>query len=217
LATNSGDSSCCSLQLGQRQRRQVHAAADGDLHRVRHHLVRVAEGQALLHQVVGQVGGGGVAAQRGALHRLGLDDDAAHHLGHDAQRVAQRVDGVEQRLLVFLVVLVVGQRLALHQGQQAHQVADHAAALAARQLGDVGVALLRHDRRAGAVAVGQVDEAEVLAHPQHQLFGQARDVHHADRGGANSSAKSRSLTASRLFWHTPSKPSVRATRSRSSG
>ena len=34
---------------------------------------------------------------------------------------------------------------------------------------------------------------------------------------ANSIAKSRSLTASRLFWHTPSKPSARATRSRSSG
>ena len=33
----------------------------------------------------------------------------------------------------------------------------------------------------------------------------------------NSIAKSRSLTASMLFWQTPSMPSVRATRSRSSG
>ena len=38
-----------------------------------------------------------------------------------------------------------------------------------------------------------------------------------DANEANSSAKSRSLTASRLFSHTPSKPSVRATASRSSG
>jgi hypothetical protein len=49
-------------------------------------------------------------------------------------------------------------------------------------LGHVRVPLLRHDRRARAVAVRQVDEAEVLAHPQHDLLGQARDVHHADRG-----------------------------------
>ncbi len=34
---------------------------------------------------------------------------------------------------------------------------------------------------------------------------------------ANSSAKSRSLTASSEFWHTSSKPSAFATRSRSSG
>jgi hypothetical protein len=40
-------------------------------------------------------------------------------------------------------------------------VAVDAAGLAARELGDVRVALLRHDRRAGAVAVGEVDEAEV--------------------------------------------------------
>jgi hypothetical protein len=49
---------------------------------------------------------------------LGLTRDAGHHVGEDAQRVGERVDGVEQRFLVFLVVLVVGQRLALHQRQQ---------------------------------------------------------------------------------------------------
>ena len=38
-----------------------------------------------------------------------------------------------------------------------------------------------------------------------------------DAKAANSIAKSRSLTASRLFSHTPSKPSSRATASRSSG
>src|SRR5574337_1593178 len=182
-----------ALERRQRQFRQVEPLLHRRLDRGRHHLVRVAEGQALLHQVVGEVGRGRVAAPRGALHGVGLDHDAArahagrgvgfavHHLGEDAQRVAQRVDGVEQRLLVLLVVLVVGQRLALHQRQQRHQVADHAPGLAAREFGDAGVALLRHDRAAGAVAVGEVDEAEGLAHPQHQFLGQPRHVHHADR------------------------------------
>ncbi|MNZ92051.1 hypothetical protein D3C78_1110600 [compost metagenome] len=40
---------------------------------------------------------------------------------------------------------------------------------------------------------------------------------HSEAAALNSMAKSRSLTASRLFWHTPSMPSTRATRSRSSG
>ena len=61
-------------------------------------------------------------------------------------------------------------------------MADDAAGLAARQLGHVGVLLLRHDRRAGAEAVGELDEAEVLAHPEHQLLAEARDVHHAQAG-----------------------------------
>ena len=38
-------------------------------------------------------------------------------------------------------------------------------------------------RRAGAEAVGQVDEAEARAHPQDQFFRQARQVRHHQRGG----------------------------------
>jgi hypothetical protein len=114
---------------------------------------------------------------------VGLDADAGDQVGEDRQRVAHGVDGVEERLLVLLVVLVVGQRLALHQRQQPHQVAEDAAALAARQLRHVGVLLLRHDRGAGAEAVGQVDEADARAHPQDQLLGEARDVGHHQRGG----------------------------------
>ena len=121
---------------------------------------------------------------RARSHRLAVDRlMPATMLGEDAQRVLQRVDRVEQRLLVFLVVLVVGERLALHQREQRHQVADHAAGLAAHQLGHVGVLLLRHDRRAGAEAVGELDEAEARAHPQHQLLGKPRQVHHGERGG----------------------------------
>jgi hypothetical protein len=61
-------------------------------------------------------------------------------------------------------------------------VARHAAALAARQFGHVGVLLLRHDRRARAEAVGQVDEADARRHPDDELFRQARDVRHHQRG-----------------------------------
>ena len=98
------------------------------------------------------------------LHRVVLDG----HLGHDAQRAGERVDGVEQRLLVFLVVLVVGERLRLHEREQAHEVAVDAAGLAARHLAEhllqprVGRLLGRGERL--AVAVLGEDEAHVLHH-----------------------------------------------------
>jgi hypothetical protein len=104
------------------------------------------------------------------------------HVGIDRQRVGQRVDAVEQRLLVFLVVFVVGQRLALHQRQEGDQVAIDATGLAAHQFGHVRVLLLRHDRRAGAEAVSQIDEAEARAHPQDQFFRQSGQVGHHQRG-----------------------------------
>jgi hypothetical protein len=138
------------LQRVQRQVGEVHAALQAELRRGGHHLVRVAEGLALIDQVVGQVSGRRIAALRRALHRLGLDDDAGRHLGHDAQRRGQRVHRIERRLLVFLVVLVKGERLALHQRQQRGEVAVDSSGLAAREFGPVRAALLRHDQRAGA-------------------------------------------------------------------
>jgi hypothetical protein len=91
-------------------------------------------------------------------------------------------DRVEDRLLVLLQVAVVGHRQALDQRQQAHQVADDAARLAAHQLGDVGVALLGHDRRAGGERVTDPGEAQLRGGPQHDLLPQPRQVH--GQGGA---------------------------------
>ncbi len=69
-------------------------------------------------------------------------------------------------------------------------MAVDAAGLAAYQLGNVGVLLLRHDRGAGAEAVGEVDETEARAHPQDQFFRQAREVsHHQRRRGGEFDGK----------------------------
>ena len=90
---------------------------------------------------------------------------------------------IEERLLVFLVVLVVRERLCLHQRDERHEAADDAPALAADELGNIGILLLRHDRAAGAEAVGEPHEAVARAGPQDQLLGEARKVHHDERGG----------------------------------
>jgi hypothetical protein len=57
-------------------------------------------------------------------------------------------------------------------------VAEDPAGLAARQFRHVGIFLLRHDRGAGAEAVGEVDEADARTHPQDQFFREARDMGH---------------------------------------
>src|SRR5574343_489045 len=161
----------------------VHALLLGVAYGQGYHFVAVAERHAFFHQVVGQVGSGGKTLQHGGAHGSRRHGDAAHHVGVNAQGVDQGVDGVEQRLFVFLVVLVVGQRLRLHQGHQGDQVANHTAGFAAYQLRHVRVFLLRHDGAAGAETVGDIDEADARAHPQDQFFGQAAQVHHHQAGG----------------------------------
>ncbi len=156
----------------------------------------IAKRQAFFHQVVGQIGGGGVAAQSGLLHGNRIDTDAtffapggwvklaAQHFREDAQRVFEGVYRVKQRFFVFLVVFVVGQRLAFHEGDQAHQMPYHTPCFATREFRHIGVFFLRHDGTAGGEAVCNLDETKVLAHPQHQFLAHAADVHHAQAGGS---------------------------------
>ena len=59
---------------------------------------------------------------------------------------------------------------------------DKAPGFAAREFWHIRVFFLRHDARAGSEAVGDLYEAEVLAHPNDELFAQATDVQHAQRG-----------------------------------
>ena len=98
---------------------------------------------------------------------------------------AQRVDRVEQVRLVLLQVLVVGQRQRVQHAVHRGQVADDARGLRAQQLGRVRVLLLRHDRAAARPGVGEPDEAELLARPEHELGAEAREVRRAGRRGAD--------------------------------
>jgi hypothetical protein len=57
-------------------------------------------------------------------------------------------------------------------------VPHHSTVLSPGELGHVGVLLLRHDRRPGAEAVWQADEAHARIHPQNQFFAQPRQMNH---------------------------------------
>ena len=148
-----------------------------------HHGVRLAERQTTLSQVVGNVGGGKVTHAALACHGTLVDGQSRNHAGHNRQALHKRMGGIERALLVLLKILVIGQRQALHSHQQLDQVAVHATALAADELGKVRILLLRHDGRAGGVRIGQRDETELGARPQHDLLGQTRQVHRHNGAG----------------------------------
>ena len=98
-----------------------------------------------------------------------------------AERAARRRARREHRRLVLLQVAVVGERQPLDRREQAGEPADRRAGLAARELGDVGVQLLRHHRRPGRRVLGQAREAELGRRPEHELLADPREVREQHR------------------------------------
>mgnify|MGYP000231651441 CR=1 FL=1 len=135
-----------------------------------------AERNPLAHHPFRNVGGQR-EAERGELrHPVGVEREGPDQTGHRGQQQLELRDGIEDRLLVLLQVAVVGQRLGLEGSQQAGQVSDQSAGLAAGQLGDVGVLLLRHDRAARGPRVMQLDVAEFRCAPENDVFGEPGKV-----------------------------------------
>ena len=100
-----------------------------------------------------------VGARRGQAVVVELEPGDQHAERRERER--RVAAGVEDGPLVLLQVAVVGERQALHHREQAREAADRGAGLAADELGDVGVQLLRHHRRAGRGRLGQAREAEL--------------------------------------------------------
>ena len=145
-------------QILARERAQVGVLLDAVRDDPADRLVRLAERHALAHERLGEIGGEQHRVARGLAHARLVHAQRGDRAGHHLERVAQRARRVEDRLLVFLEIAVVGERQALQHREQRHEVADRAARLAAHELGHVGVLLLRHQARAGRVGVGELDE-----------------------------------------------------------
>ena len=142
-----------------------------------HNLVRAAERKALLRQVIGHIRRGEIALLRLLKHGVGVNFHGIDHARGAPIAVLERFRSVDGTFLVLLQVLVVRKGKRLHRDEQRDQVADHAPRLAADELGEVGVFLLRHDRGARREGVGQGDEAELRRRPENDLLAQARQVH----------------------------------------
>ena len=81
-------------------------------------------------------------AMRPGRHGLGVERGGGDHAVEGEQRESDRVDGVEQRLLVLLHVLVVGERQSLERREETREVADESTCLAPGEFGNIGVLLL---------------------------------------------------------------------------
>ncbi len=113
--------------------------------------------------------------------RCAIRPQVAHHSCRRGETELERVGGLEDRNLVLLHILAIGQRQALHHRQQRDQRAVQPPGFGSHQFGGIGVALLRHDRAAGGKGVGQRDKPEPVAAPEHNLFGKARNVGPGER------------------------------------
>ena len=142
--------------------------------------VRLAEGHALFHEVIGEVRGVGEVFADCFEHDVAFYFHAADELSVDGEAEFDCVDGIEQAFFVFLKVFVVSQRQAFDGGEHCHEVADGASRLAAHEFRYIGVFLLRHHAGAGAVCVVEFYEGKFARAPEDDFFADAAQVDHED-------------------------------------
>ena len=119
------------MKVGKRQGIQSGLAFDSEMHCATDNFVGITEWYATPHEVIGQISRGGIAFASGAVHGIALGFYRGNHVGKGAQTGENGVQCIEKRFFVFLVVFVVGERLAFHQGEQGDEVAVNAPRFAA--------------------------------------------------------------------------------------
>ncbi len=171
----------CSQALGDGARARLAERAvllDQLGHQLRHALVRLAEGYAVAHEHIGEVGREQETLVERLQQAIASPGQRAHQVAAQLERVVPRVERVEERLFVFLHIFGIGQRCTLHRRQQRHQIAIDAPRLTANQLQRVGIFLLRHHARPRRKGIGQLDKGEFSRRPDDQIFAEPTQVHH---------------------------------------
>ena len=147
-------------------------------------MVSIAERQAqTAHQPIGQIGRGGKAARRRRAQDIAVGGHVRHHPRHRRQTQHQRIGRIKGLFLVLLHVLGIGQRQPFHDGEQGHRRPQNPPQFSPKQLGRIGVFLLRHDRTARRPLVTQPHKAELRRRPDHQFLGKAAEMHGANAAG----------------------------------
>ena len=147
-----------------------------------HLLVRVAERDSVADERLGGVRREQQRIRRGGGEPVAVELEAGHEHRQCAERAGDVAPRREHRRLVLLQIAVVRERQSLHRRQQTGEPADRGSRLAARELGDVRVQLLRHHRRAGRRVLRQPGEAELRRRPEHELLADAREMREQHRG-----------------------------------
>ena len=169
-------------KIGQRQIREPPTRLQSITNDGAHHVVPLAERDSPLHEEVDQFRGQRAGVD-GGLHALHLHCHRVPGGGEHVEAVVDCGESVEDRFLVLLQVLPVGQAQALHRREQREQIAIDAPRLAAHQFERVGVLLLRHHARPGRVGIIEFDESELRRRPEDEILAVAAQMCHQDRQG----------------------------------
>ena len=145
----------------------------------------VAERDAARGEILRKIGREHLRVARLFEHPGGDDLHAVDREPHRVEREPRGFGRGEDRWLRLLEVAVVAEREPLERPQEIHELARHARRLTADQLDHIGVLLLRHDGRARAELVGQLDEPELGRRPVDQVLRHLREVGHEERAGGD--------------------------------
>ncbi len=148
--------------------------------KVPYHPVGLPEGQPLLGQVVGGIGGVGKAPGGSLRHIFLLHLHGGQEGGKDGQTVLNGIYRIEEGFLVLLQVLVVGQGQTLHGGEKGDQVSVNPSCLTPDEFRHIGVLFLGHDAAAGGKGIVQLDKGKFLGGPENQLLTETAQVLHED-------------------------------------
>ena len=111
-----------------------------------------------------------------------VEREPRHERGHRGKAGRENAPHSENRFLVELHVLVVGERQPLEEREKARKLADRPPGVSAQQSEHVGVLLVGHPRRAGRQVVRKLEEPEFVRRKENHVPGEARQVGEQHRG-----------------------------------
>ena len=145
-------------------------------HHRAHGMMRLTKRKPFAHEIVREIGGQQGGIRCGASTVGSNDHRVRHHSRHQPNTGPHRIHGIEESFLVFLQIAIVGHRQTFQEGQQRDQIPHHSSRLASRQLRDIRIFLLRHERRSRRVGIGNLNEGKLRARPENHIFREAREV-----------------------------------------
>ena len=145
-------------------------------------VVGLSERHALPNKVICQIRRKHIR-RKCPFHLGGVDGERMEDPPSNLHDGPECVDGLEERGLVLLQVLVVRARETLKGDEEACESPQDSPCLPSYQLQAVWVLLLWHEATPGAVCIGKGDESELGGAVDDEVLSPATEVSEGERGG----------------------------------